>query len=819
MRPNPAAVTPDASTLASCPAGSPLGEMDLKVKTSSSAEPLPFVNIVHLSEGDSVEYSPLGRGREKREGEVALVLVPSKIADNDQLIVTEVRDAGKSQQWNIPRTTALAVFVYGPQGLSKKKVKNFLSQDSSLVAQMADFADKTAQTEALLQALSNSETTSASMNAALTGFASQYGVAVQLDKTAPPNVQAQALFQAINPQLASYSPLASSSANRTSQTASLATTAASLFFGSSVGVLAGGTSMLLELRSIAFPDTQFRSAFSQVTKESRLNLCGERSPTPPHTRVAYVWASRIPNAPTPKMHISDAHHIPEGQKSPVATDLPDPTWKYLQRARLWSLESDKGERVDVPLLKLQNQKAVELDLAKAKVKPGTYRLSAYWDWARFTADGEVVVLPLSDFRNARLKPESQDRLLANSGKTPVTLSGGDFEFVTKVEIKKSGDEFAVPEPAKYLLPKGPRLGPQNEMDIQVNTHDLDPGRYQLLLSQSDGKTYPVEFRILPNPPKVSNFPVIVNEGVATQHYVLKGERLDSVAKLDAPGVTFELGGTSAGNTERNVTVQVTSGAKAGATIPVKAYLKDRTEPLLFENAVRINGPLPVIVSSKLSPAAGVDVKLRGDEYPAGSTLSAMLDVKNIDRTSTLLLSCAEGVGQSTSLQIGQQSPSSNLQQVSPDQLFLSFDTSSLPSGCSLQAVIANGKEGSSTPFALAHLIRTPQVESVQAKGEPAVAGQVKVTVKGEALEMIEKLGWDGTVGAAPIDIPTPVPGAGQKQELHVMLPEPPAQEAPLYLWLRGDADGRETKVKLLPSAPEPGTTIPPGMKRSSGSKY
>src|SRR5947208_722401 len=62
MRPNPAAATPESSTLASCPAGGPLGEMEVTVHTSSN-QPLPFINIVHLTEGDVVDYKPIDHGR------------------------------------------------------------------------------------------------------------------------------------------------------------------------------------------------------------------------------------------------------------------------------------------------------------------------------------------------------------------------------------------------------------------------------------------------------------------------------------------------------------------------------------------------------------------------------------------------------------------------------------------------------------------------------------------------------------------------------------------------------------------------------------
>src|SRR5206468_10727860 len=103
---------------ASCPAGGPLGEMEVTVHTSSN-QPLPFINIVHLTEGDVVDYKPVDHGRTKRSGDVALVLVPTKISGKEQLIVTDPKSAEKPQEWKIPQMMSLAVFVYGPQGLSK----------------------------------------------------------------------------------------------------------------------------------------------------------------------------------------------------------------------------------------------------------------------------------------------------------------------------------------------------------------------------------------------------------------------------------------------------------------------------------------------------------------------------------------------------------------------------------------------------------------------------------------------------------------------------------------------------------------------------
>jgi hypothetical protein len=758
-------------------------------------EPLPFRTINHLSEGDTVLYSPVVRGRDKRNGEISLVMVPEKREKGgDPLIVTEPKPADRPQEWKVSQTISVLAYVYGPEGLSRKKVKGFLSQDDLLIAQLADYAEKTAETEALLQALSSANSSSASMNAALTGFASQYGLAVQIDKNAPPGAQAQTLFSAMNPQLSSYDPLTTSTSARIGQTASLTTAAAALFFGSPIGLAAGGTAMLLDLRSIAFPGTQFRSSFAQPMKEG-LNLCGQRTPAPPHTRVAYIWANRIPNTPAPAIQIGKANYIPEGQKTPITVEVPDRGWKYLDRTRNWALEDGKGQKVAVKVLKLANQKAIEIDLTKAVIGQGEYHLAGSWDWTRFEAKGPVFVRQLNDFGGARLQPESQDRLMAKGGKTAVTLEDGDFEFTTKVELKKTGDEFATAETVPFILPKGLREGPQEHMDVQINTAELDPGRYQLLISQQDGKSHPVEINLLPNPPKIENLPILANQGATAQHYVLKGERLALFTKLETPAAVLKLDPASADGTERNITVQLNSNPKPGTAYAISAYLQNRSEPIPFDDALRITGPLPVIASSKLSLPVGLSIAINPGEFPAGSTLTAMLDVKNIEPKSVLHLSCAEDVGGHADLHIGEQTDKSSLQQLSPDQIFLSYDTGSLPAGCSVQAVINNGTGGRSQPYALAHIVRLPQIEQFAATTDQTPDGKHVYVLSGLNLEMIEKAGWDQTTGFEAAELPTPIPGQGQRQSLRIPLPDPPAPNAPLYVWLRGEKLGRLTTVK------------------------
>jgi hypothetical protein len=800
---NPAAAVPEAPPFVACPAGAPLGAVDLQVEAGNHR--LPFRTINHLTEGDTLYYAPVLRGKEKRTGEVALVLVPEKRAPGQEaILVTDPKPADEPQEWKMRQTISLAALVYAPSGLNKKKVAKFLSQDEVLIAQLADYADKTAQAQQVVATLSNSESSAASVNAALNGFAAQYGFAVQIDRSAPVATQASTVFAAMNPQLAVYNPLASNTAQSVGQTAGLATMAGTLFFGSPVGLAAGGTAMLLDLRAIAFPDTQFRASFAQPLSGSNsgLNLCGQQGPLPPHTRVAYIWASRIPNVPAPSIHIGNANFVPVGEKTPVPVDVPDPAWKYLDRAREWALVNNQGRKTPISVVKLTNQKSLEMDLTKAQLAPGEYTLNGLWDWTPLKAAGTVHVLALDDFKTAHLDPASQDRLLAGSGREPVTLWSTDFEFTTKVELQKLYDEFATPETVRFLLPIGLREGPQDHMDVQISTEGLTPGSYELLISQQDGKRHPVEFKILPNPPKIDNLPVLLNQGTAVQHFMLKGERLGLITKLEASGADFKLDPAAESQTERRLTVELKSSPQPGTTLAVKAYVQDRSGPLTLPGALQITGPLPVIASSKLSLGSGTQISLHPDEFPAGSTLNAMLDVRNIARSGVLRLSCAESSSEQASLHIGEQTTHSSLESLSPDQLFLAFDTSSLPAGCLLQAVIDNGRDGSSQPFTLAHILRTPQIDSLTVSAAQPQNGMRPYQITGQNLEMIQKLGWDQASLVDVSDLPTPLPGPGLKQSVEINLPDPPNPEAVLLVWLRGDKRARESTMKT-PAMPPP----------------
>jgi hypothetical protein len=784
-----------------CPAGGPIGNVDLRVVTPGKSQALPLRTINRLTEGDTVVYSPILRSGEKRTGEVSLVLSPAvPVSKGENVVVLEPKPAGKRAEWKITRKIDVVVFVYGPDGLNQGKVQTFLTKDTDLVAQLADYAEKTNQAEALIQALTATDNSPVAVDAALQGFASQYGISSKIDKTQPADQQAMVMFRTLNPALESSDPLAPGPYQRVGQTATLATSMAGLFFGSPVGLAAGGTAMVMDLKMLAFPRTDFRSSLAEKMPNDGLALCGKKTPPPPHTKIAYLWASRIPNTAPPTITIGNANFIPASQKSPVAVQVADADWKYIDRVRDWRLISADSKQIPVAVSPsgeaAGNQgKALELDLSKVKVAPGAYRLSGDWDWDNFATNGEIHVQQLGDFAVARVAPVAQDQLIAGKGKVQAAITGTDFQFVTGVQFQKINDEFSKPAPIPYVLPGGLRRGPQSQLDILLDTKELDPGQYQFLLTQVDGKAHPVRFDILPPPPSISNLPVVISRSDRIRQFTLKGEHLDRLTKLQSPGGSLALGTAIPDQSERTTTFEAAGDLKPGSAFDIQSFIAGHTEPVLLKNAIHVVGPRPVIESAKLSPPSEISIPLQPGEVAAGAYLSGMLQVKNLEPSSGVQLSCEGQDGNVATLRMGEHSSSATLQLLGTDQAFLSFDTGRWPAGCTIQARMDNGPDGLSDPCRLGRLVRFPHVDTFQVVSAENDGGTYVAELTGTDLQNIEKIGWDATNGIAVADLPAPVPGGGMKQLLKVKLPGmEPGPHAPLYLWLRGDQQGRATTI-------------------------
>lgn len=412
-----------------CAAGVPLGNLQFDVAGDPQLSRLPLRGMNRLGEGDRIYYTPGKLRVNPKGGEVALVLAPAPLTaapgtplpkDVSRILVLDPMPANKPAEWSVPFRVGVVALVYGPEGVSTKKVKAFLSQDEDLITQLADYADKTAQTEALLTALStwNPNNTN-DVDAALNGFGSQYGITAGIDRTLPRDQQMLAVMRTINPSLAGVDPVSTDSSQRTAQSAALATSVAGMFFGSGVGLAASGAALFMNLRSMMFPNTEFRSSFAVVSSPptDKLELCGKREALKPRTKVAYLWAERLPNMGPPEIKAGSANHLPIGQKSPFTVTMNEGAWKVVDRAHDWKLVNPETKATyPVKVKGMPAEKSLEVDLNGVPASEGKYGLQAGWDWNTLQVDGEVWLQPLSTFSERIWFPPVRTTCMSNKEK-------------------------------------------------------------------------------------------------------------------------------------------------------------------------------------------------------------------------------------------------------------------------------------------------------------------------------------------------------------------------------------------------------------------
>jgi hypothetical protein len=152
--------------------------------------------------------------------------------------------------------------------------------------------------------------------------------------------------------------------------------------------------------------------------------------------------------------------------------------------------------------------------------------------------------------------------------------------------------------------------------------------------------------------------------------------------------------------------------------------------------------------------------------------------------------------QTLSLRPGDRNQTASLDFVGVNALFLSLDPGMVgQSGCVLGATVASDS-GISDPYTLGRIVRLPRILRFSLTDERVGGGLYVGNLTGRDLQMVEKTGWDPRVGYPVIGIPMPLPGSSQDQVLKVELPWPsPAPRSPLYVWLRGETEGRLTKAR------------------------
>jgi hypothetical protein len=289
----------------------------------------------------------------------------------------------------------------------------------------------------------------------------------------------------------------------------------------------------------------------------------------------------------------------------------------------------------------------------------------------------------------------------------------------------------------------------------------------------------------------------VNVGDREERVTLTGSALDRIERLDGDRADVALGSASADGTRREATVKLHTDAKAGDKLAVTAKMEGMTGLVRFPGVLQVAAARPRILEAKASISPDLAVAARSGEIPAGSWVSFALRAEPAGGNASLTLQCAEPAlaVQPVKVHLGEKQASAQLVPTGGDGWFLSLDPGAAgQTGCTLTAVMETEEFGKSDPFLLGKVVRLPRIESFTMTDEKSPDGFYGV-LKGYDLETIAKTGWDAKAGVAATDFPHPVAGEGAKQTLRIAMPWPsPTPKAPLFVWLRGETEGRATRV-------------------------
>jgi hypothetical protein len=130
-------------------------------------------------------------------------------------------------------------------------------------------------------------------------------------------------------------------------------------------------------------------------------------------------------------------------------------------------------------------------------------------------------------------------------------------------------------------------------------------------------------------------------------------------------------------------------------------------------------------------------------------------------------------------------------------LFFALDPGTVgQSGCPLQARVTVPATGVSKPVPLGRVVRLPRIAEFRLTDEKLGDSIYAGAIEGLDLETIARTGWDDQNGLPVEALPTTSGAEPQRQTLKIALPWPaPSPHAPLFIWLRGESQGRPTGVK------------------------
>jgi hypothetical protein len=782
-----------------CAGGTPLGWIEMKVTRTPDGAPLDIQKVNSLVEGDTISYRPVKiQSIEPKKVRIEVLLAP---ADGSKILVSDPRPADKPTSWKVPFRAQLVSVVWGPQGLDKAKVANLVTKNTDLIAQLADYAEKTEDTQALIQAIAQQQTLEKSqdLDAAVASFAKQFP-STKVDRTQPAQAQLGTMLSGVNSSLATYDPLAQNPQERATQSAGLIASVAGMFLGGPEGIAAsGGATALVSLHGVLFPRTEFLSALATNTggdASENIGLCGSKAPAAVRTEFAWLWAIRIPNAVAPQLALPTTEHLPIGIRSAIPVSVKGADWKLMTRVHGWKLVSaDNMRSLTVPVSANVTTKTLDLDLTGNKVKAGIWKLTADWDWAPITVSGSLVLHDFPKLESVHLAKRSQDRLIAGAGTLDLDLTGDDFEFVKKIEFKKPDDLFGTAQTVPFRVMKAISDGPQSSVKIRLDAKDLNTGNYIFLIAQTDDKLHEVPFKVLPKPPSIAGTPIVVNMGDAAQTVVLHGAGLDRIETLSADGARITLADPDGADT-RSATVTLEPEVKAGALLAARIKAQGFEEEISVPDAFLVAGRKPQITTVHESRHdGGPGISLNRGEMSLDSLVSFEIGVSHAPAISALNLGCKDSESQGVKITMGDAKPDAKLTQESAGTVFLVFAPRNVGApGCRLMATLVTIASGQSEARELGTIVLLPKIDSFQLSDERADGFSYYATLEGDDLENIAKVGWDADTGLPVEEIPAPE--SGNKERLQVAIPWPaPSPHAPLYVWLRGENQGRLTSSR------------------------
>jgi hypothetical protein len=798
------ALAQGAAAASVCSGATSISEFHLAVQPSAG-KPLIALRDAHtFGAGFRLVYTPGPLASEAgKNAEVAVVLVPINKGGVQKRTVTvlEPQSALKNAEWESPVAVEVAALVYGPQGLDKSRVKKLVEKDAELISQLADYAEKTAQAESLMEQLKISNAGASgpttSIDAAVKGISSAPSAPAAVDRSAPTNQQLNSVLQGLNPAVANYDPLATSQSAKVAQTAGAAARIAGMFFNNTVGVAVGSAALAENLRAMMFPNMDFRSTFAQSSPDGTQTLCAKREAQQARTKLAYLWAMHVPNTPMPNVKIKGVAYLPQGGDGKVALDLLQETsWKSLGSVKQWRLAPASGTAAEVPATVDQKEQAVKIDLAHTTVTPGEYSLSAVWDWDSFTAAGRVQVIAPPDLAKAAIEPASSDKLVHGTGTVEVKLTGADFQFVDAAKLESTKPD-AKPVELTIKLPKGRGAGPQESILVSVNSGTLAAGEYKLALSQAGGKPVEIPLRILPPAPVLTGLPLRVNLGETEQTVTLKGSGLDRIEALSNAVAKIDLAASTEA-AQRKATVHLAAGAKAGQDLELQMKVEGVNAPQTVKAALHIAPARPKITAATMSRAQSLGIELKSDELPADTYVTYSIRVQNADGPSVVRIACLDSTQTlaAQDLRPGEKSAAARVDRAGAGGVFLSLMPGAVGQpGCELTARVENAA-GTSDGYKLGRIARLPKIEKFSVSDEKVGDAKYAATLEGEHLEGITMVGWDAEHGTPVDGLPVPVAGDSQRQTMKISVTWPsPSPRAPLYVWLQGEDKGRQTESR------------------------